>query len=66
MSLIPGELDHFVVAVISAEKEWRTWYNNPFREQVPKIEMEIEKSSSKSLADSFFTKKSLTKMNFVT
>lgn len=49
MSLIQGELDHFVVAIISAEKEWKNWYNNPFKEPFPKIEMEVEKSSSKNL-----------------
>ena len=39
-------MDHFVIAVISAEKEWETWSNNPFSESMPKIEMEVEKSSS--------------------
>jgi len=52
-------MDHFVIAVISAEKEWETWYNNPFSESMPKIEMEVEKSSS----NKFYFKKSKFCMN---
>jgi hypothetical protein len=59
VSLIQGEMDHFVIAVISAEKEWETWYNNPFSESMPKIEMEVEKSSS----NKFYFKKSKFCMN---
>ena len=46
MSLLQGELDHFVVAIVSSEKEWKDWYCNPFGVQIPKIEMEIEKTLS--------------------
>ncbi len=46
MSLLQGELDHFVVAIVSSEKEWKDWYSNPFSGQMPKIEMEIEKTLS--------------------
>jgi hypothetical protein len=47
MSLLQGELDHFVVAIVSSENEWKAWYSNPFSVQMPKIEMEIEKTLSK-------------------
>ena len=47
MSLLQGELDHFVVAIVSSENEWKAWYSNPFSVQIPKIEMEIEKTLSK-------------------
>jgi hypothetical protein len=47
MSLLQGELDHFVVAIVSAENEWKQWYENPLGVNMPKIEMEIEKTNSK-------------------
>lgn len=46
MSLLQGELDHFVVAIVSSEKEWKEWYESPLMVPFPKIEMEIEKTSS--------------------
>ena len=47
MSLLQGDLDHFVVALISAEDEWKKWHDNPLRAEMPKIEVEDEKTSSK-------------------
>jgi hypothetical protein len=46
MSLLQGDLDHFVVALISAENDWKKWYDDPLRVDMPKIEMEVDKSSS--------------------
>lgn len=46
MSLLQGDLDHFVVALVSAEKEWKKWYDDPFSLPMPRIEMESDKSSS--------------------
>jgi hypothetical protein len=46
LSLLQGELDHFVIAIISAENEWRKWYESPFTIQMPKIEMETENTQS--------------------
>ena len=51
MSLLQGELDHFVVAVVSAEKEWKQWYENPFKKPMPKIEMEVEKSNKTEIVE---------------
>ena len=45
MSLLQGDLDHFVVGFITNEKDWQKWYADPINEQMPKIEMETEKSS---------------------
>lgn len=50
MSLLQGELDHFVIAVLSAEKDWKSWYENPFSVAMPKVEMETEKTGSKFLS----------------
>jgi hypothetical protein len=44
MSLLQGELDHFVIAIISNEKEWKAWYESPFKVPMPKVEMEVEKT----------------------
>ena len=55
MSLLQGDLDHFVVAVVSNEKEWRKWFDNPLQVQVPKVEMEIEKTTSNSKYNFFYT-----------
>jgi hypothetical protein len=46
MSLLQGELDHFAIAIVSAEKEWREWYESPFKNPFPKIEMEVDKNSN--------------------
>ncbi|RNA04920.1 dynein beta ciliary-like, partial [Brachionus plicatilis] len=45
MSLIPGDLDHFVIAIVSSEKEWKNWFQSPLTASFPKVEMEIENSS---------------------
>lgn len=45
MSLLQGDLDHFIIGFISNEKDWQKWYTDPVNEQMPKIEMETEKSS---------------------
>ena len=47
LSLLQGDMDHFVVAVVSAEKDWKEWYHNPFNTEMPRIEVESETSSSK-------------------
>lgn len=47
LSLLQGDLDHFVVGLISSEAEWKKWYEDPLRIEMPKIEMEVDKSSSK-------------------
>ncbi|CAF0814108.1 unnamed protein product [Brachionus calyciflorus] len=51
MSLLQGDLDHFVIAVVSAEKEWKAWYQNPLSEPFPKIEMEIENTSKTEMVE---------------
>lgn len=56
MSLLQGELDHFVVAIVSSEKEWKAWAERPLTTPFPKIEMEIEKTGSK-LKINFLKKK---------
>lgn len=48
MSLLQGDLDHFVIAIVSAENEWKNWFQNPLTVSVPKVEMEIENTSSKN------------------
>lgn len=42
VSLLQGDLDHFVVALISAEAEWKRWHDDPLRVDMPKIEMDVE------------------------
>jgi hypothetical protein len=46
MSLLQGDLDHFVVALVSSQKDWKKWFDQPFTTPMPKIEMEIEKTNS--------------------
>ena len=42
-------MDHFVLAIISDENEWKRWYSNPLVESMPKIEMEIEQTDGKTI-----------------
>jgi hypothetical protein len=35
-------MDHFVLALVSDETEWKKWYHNPLKESMPKIEMEFD------------------------
>lgn len=37
-------MDHFVLAIVSDEAEWKKWYENPLKEPMPKIEMEFDTS----------------------
>ena len=46
LSLLQGEMDHFVVAIISDDNKWRKWYMNPLKEDVPKVEMESDNMSN--------------------
>ena len=48
MSLLQGELDHFVIAIISNEKEWKQWYDSPYKVPMPKVEMETETDKNAS------------------
>lgn len=53
LSLLQGDLDHFVLALLSNESEWKEWYMNPFERKMPSIEMENENQNGK-LNLSFF------------
>lgn len=48
LSLLQGEMDHFVLALISDEASWKKWFKNPLKEAMPKIEMEVESSDGRS------------------
>ncbi len=48
MSLLQGDLDHFICAIFDNEPDWKRWYLNPFTEELPKVEIDLEKSTTKS------------------
>ncbi len=46
MSLLHGDLDHFIVTILNNEVSWKKWYENPFIEEMPKIQIELSNSSN--------------------
>ena len=46
LSLLQGDMDHFILAVVSDENEWKKWYQDPLKQLMPKIEMEVENNDS--------------------
>lgn len=45
MSLLQGDLDHFVINFLNNESGWKKWFTNPLGEEMPQVELELEKSS---------------------
>lgn len=45
MSLLRGEFENFICKLFDNEADWKKWYMNPLTEEMPKIEVEMEKSS---------------------
>ncbi len=62
MSLLQGDLYQFIVGFISNEKDWQKWYMDPANEQMPKIEMETEKSKLEGVGLNDFKKLIVTKI----
>ena len=65
LSLLQGDMDHFVVAVVNAEKDWKEWYHNPFNTAMPKIEVESDRSSSKCPEKEYFNSNKVHNFNLV-
>jgi hypothetical protein len=51
MSLLQGDLDHFVVAFLTREKDWHHWYDDPLKIPMPSIEMEDENTGKKETVE---------------
>ena len=47
MSLLQGDLDHFIITFLNDEKGWRKWYTNPLNETMPRIADNDNDKSSK-------------------
>ena len=46
MSLLQGDLDHFIITFLNDENGWQKWYTNPLNETMPRIaETDNDKSS---------------------